>query len=38
MLRDDLKMELEVLSTKPDISYVSNEYLPKKLKDKDWLD
>ena len=38
MLKDDLKMELEVLSTKRNISFVSDEYLPQKLKNKDWLD
>jgi len=38
MLRDDLKMELEALSTKRNISFMSDEYLPQKLKKKEWLD
>ncbi|MHC5019318.1 MAG: DNA topoisomerase IV subunit A [Planctomycetota bacterium] len=37
MLKDDLKMELEVLSTKRNISFVSEEYLPRKIKEKDFL-
>lgn len=37
MLRQDVKLELEALSSKG-ISFISEEYIPKKLKDKDWLD
>lgn len=37
MLKDDLKMELEVLSTKRNISFVSEEYLPRKIREKDFL-
>jgi DNA topoisomerase-6 subunit A len=36
MLRSGVKLELEALSSKG-ISYISEEYLPKKLKDKLWL-
>ncbi|MFH1130320.1 MAG: DNA topoisomerase VI, partial [Pseudomonadota bacterium] len=36
MLRSGVKLELEALSAKG-ISYISEEYLPKKLKDKLWL-
>lgn len=36
MLRADVKLELEALSAKG-ISYISDEYLPKKLADKMWL-
>ena len=36
MLKSKVKLELEALSAKG-ISYISEEYLPKKLKDKDWL-
>ena len=37
MLKEGVKMELQALSNKG-ISYVSEEYLPKKLKDRDFLD
>ncbi len=37
MLRAGVKLELEALSKK-DISFASDEFLPKKIKDKDWLD
>ncbi|MBI4565631.1 MAG: DNA topoisomerase IV subunit A [Planctomycetes bacterium] len=37
MLRQGVKLELEALSKK-DISFATDEYLPKKLKDKEWLD
>jgi DNA topoisomerase-6 subunit A len=30
-------MEVEAMITK-DISYVTEEYVPQRLKDKDWLD
>lgn len=36
MLRNGVKLELEALSAKG-ISFISEEYLPKKLKDKQWL-
>jgi DNA topoisomerase-6 subunit A len=37
MLRNGFKMEVESLITK-DISYVTEEYVPTRLKRKDWLD
>lgn len=37
MLRNGFKMEVESLITK-DISYVTEEYVPSRLKKKDWLD
>ncbi len=37
MLRAGVKLELEALSKK-NISFATDEYLPKKLRDKDWLD
>lgn len=37
MLKCDVKLELEALSRKG-ISFASEEYLPKKLKNKEWLD
>ncbi len=37
MLSNGFKMEVESLITK-DISYVTEEYVPQRLKDKDWLD
>ena len=37
MLRNGFKMEVESLITK-DISYVTEEYVPARLKKKDWLD
>lgn len=37
MLDNGFKMEVESLITK-DISYVTEEYLPERLKKKDWLD
>jgi len=36
MLRNKVKLELEALSSRG-ISFISEEYLPKKLKDKQWL-
>jgi DNA topoisomerase VI subunit A len=36
MLKAGVKLEIEALSAK-DISFITDEYLPKKLKDKDWL-
>ncbi len=36
MLRSGVKLELEALSAKG-ISYISEEYLPQKIKDKQWL-
>jgi DNA topoisomerase VI subunit A len=36
MVRAGVKFELEALSAKG-ISYISEEYLPKKLKDKQWI-
>ena len=37
MLFNGFKMEVESLITK-DISYVTEEYVPERLKKKDWLD
>jgi DNA topoisomerase-6 subunit A len=37
MLSNGFKMEVESLITK-DISYVSETYVPERLKRKDWLD
>ncbi len=37
MLNNGFKMEVESLITK-DISYVTEEYVPQRLRDKDWLD
>jgi DNA topoisomerase-6 subunit A len=37
LLSNGFKMEVESLITK-DISYVTEEYVPQRLKDKDWLD
>ena len=37
MLDNGFKMEVESLITK-DISYVTEEYVPERLKKKDWLD
>ncbi len=37
MLKLGVKLELEALSNK-DFSFITNEYLPRKLKDKQWLD
>jgi DNA topoisomerase-6 subunit A len=37
MLANGFKMEVESLITK-DISYVTEEYVPQRLEDKDWLD
>jgi DNA topoisomerase-6 subunit A len=37
MLRNGFKMEVESLITK-DISYVTEEYVPQRLKKKDWLE
>jgi DNA topoisomerase-6 subunit A len=37
MLSNGFKMEVESLITK-DISYVTEEYVPQRLKDKDWLE
>ncbi len=36
MLKSGVKLELEAFSNK-DISFITEKYLPKKLKDKDWL-
>ena len=37
MLSAGLKYELDALANK-DFQYLTKEYLPKKLKDRDWLD
>ena len=37
MLKNDLKLEVEAL-TQRGVSYVTEEYLPQRLKDRDWLD
>jgi DNA topoisomerase-6 subunit A len=37
MLKNDFKLEVESLISK-DISYVTEQYVPARLEDKDWLD
>jgi DNA topoisomerase-6 subunit A len=37
MLASGLKFELDVLANK-DFRYLTTDYLPRKLKDRDWLD
>lgn len=37
MLKNDFKLEVEALS-QLGVSYVTEEYLPKRLRDQDWLD
>ena len=37
MLKSGVKLEIEALSSKG-ISFITEEYLPKKLKDRDWLE
>jgi DNA topoisomerase-6 subunit A len=37
MVRSGLKFELEALSRRG-ISFITEEYVPKKLKDRDWLE
>jgi DNA topoisomerase-6 subunit A len=37
MMKDDVKLELEALSAKG-ISFVTEHYLPRKLKNREWLD
>jgi DNA topoisomerase-6 subunit A len=37
MLASGLKYELDALANK-DFQYLTNNYLPRKLKEKDWLD
>lgn len=37
MIRNGFKMEVESLITK-DISYVTETYVPERLKAKDWID
>ena len=37
MLKNDFKLEVEALLSK-DISYVTEEYVPERLKKRDWLD
>jgi DNA topoisomerase-6 subunit A len=37
MLKNGFKMEVESLITK-DISYVTEEYVPERLRKRDWLD
>ncbi|MHC4607630.1 MAG: DNA topoisomerase IV subunit A, partial [Planctomycetota bacterium] len=37
MLKNGVKMELEALSSKG-ISFITDEYLPKKIRGRDWLD
>jgi DNA topoisomerase-6 subunit A len=37
MLSSGLKFELDALANK-DFQYLTKTYLPKKLKEKDWLD
>jgi DNA topoisomerase-6 subunit A len=36
MIESGFKMEIEALSKKG-ISFITEEYIPKKLRDKDWL-
>jgi DNA topoisomerase-6 subunit A len=37
MLKNDFKLEVESLISK-DISYVTEEYVPARLAEQDWLD
>jgi DNA topoisomerase-6 subunit A len=37
MLQNDFKLEVEALISK-DISYVTEQYVPERLAEKDWLD
>jgi DNA topoisomerase-6 subunit A len=37
MLKNDFKLEVEALISK-DISYVTEQYVPARLADQDWLD
>ena len=37
MLKNGFKMEVEAMLNK-DISYVTEEYVPQRLRDEDWLD
>ena len=37
MIKNDFKLEVEALISK-DISYVTEEYVPQRLADRDWLD
>lgn len=37
MIKNDFKLEVEALISK-DISYITEEYVPARLKDRDWLD
>ena len=37
MIKNDFKLEVESLISK-DISYVTEEYVPARLADQDWLD
>ena len=37
MLDSGLKYELDALANK-DFQYLTNKYLPRKLKEKDWID
>ena len=37
MLQNDFKLEVESLISK-DISYVTEEYVPARLREQDWLD
>jgi DNA topoisomerase-6 subunit A len=37
MLKNGFKMEVESLITK-DISYVTEVYVPERLRERDWLD
>jgi DNA topoisomerase-6 subunit A len=37
MLHNDFKLEVEALISK-DISYVTEQYVPERLAEKDWLD
>lgn len=38
MLSVGVKLELEVFASKGDFRYITREYAPRKLKDRDWLD
>ncbi|MBL8880065.1 MAG: DNA topoisomerase IV subunit A [Phycisphaerales bacterium] len=38
MLSLGVKLELEVFASKGDFRYITREYAPRKLKEKDWLD
>jgi DNA topoisomerase-6 subunit A len=38
MLALGVKLELEVFASKGDFRYITREYTPRKLKEREWLD